>query len=244
MTPNLSPAPSPELGNKGFSFVPGARMRPLLEAVGSLADWPAFADSWNRLETDAFMADGGRYRRRRHAVYRVDKGGRQVREPHQPHYQGRDFNALNGGIDRWFAPVEDAIAGSDSMRSIIGFCEHCFGTLSPETASWRVEIHQFRIEAHAGAEGRPTPEGMHRDGVDYVLVLLIQRSNIVSGKTTIAGLDQRPLGSFTLTAPLDAALVDDHRVFHGVTPVEPLDPKQPAHRDVLVVTFRKAEARA
>jgi hypothetical protein len=81
---------------------------------------------------------------------------------------------------------------------------------------------------------------MHRDGVDYVLVLLIQRENIVSGTTTIADLGKRPLGSFTLAAPFDAALVDDSRVYHGVTPVEPLDPALPAHRDVLVVTFRRA----
>ena len=35
----------------------------------------------------------------------------------------------------------------------------------------------------------------------------------------------------------DAALVDDARAFHGVTPVVPVDPAQSAYRDVLVVTF-------
>jgi hypothetical protein len=34
-------------------------------------------------------------------------------------------------------------------------------------------------------------------------------------------------------------LVDDSRVYHGVTPVTPLDPARPAYRDVLVVTFRR-----
>jgi hypothetical protein len=81
---------------------------------------------------------------------------------------------------------------------------------------------------------------MHRDGVDYVLVLLVGRQNIASGTTTIHDLERRLLGSFTLTHPFDAALVDDARVYHGVTPVEPLDPALPAHRDVLVVTFRNA----
>ena len=52
-------------------------------------------------------------------------------------------------------------------------------------------------------------------------------------------LDKRALGSFTLTDPLDSALVDDARCYHGVTPVEPENPAQPAYRDVLVVTFRK-----
>ena len=52
-------------------------------------------------------------------------------------------------------------------------------------------------------------------------------------------LTKEPLGSFTLTEPLDAAFTDDNRVYHGVTPVTPLDPARPGHRDVLVVTFRR-----
>jgi hypothetical protein len=73
-----------------------------------------------------------------------------------------------------------------------------------------------------------------------VLVLLIERENIASGMTTIHDLQGRMLGQFTLTAPFDAAIVDDQRVAHGVTPVQALDASKPAHRDVLVVTFRNA----
>ena len=114
----------------------------------------------------------------------------------------------------------------------------------PAADRWHVEVHQFRIEARPDVKGLPTPEGLHRDGVDYVLVLLVNRQNIGSGTTTIHGLDRRLLGSFTLTEPCDAALVDDARVFHGVTPVEPVDLDLPAYRDVLVVTFRRAAADA
>lgn len=240
MRTTTTPSVDTEIGGAGYAFVPGARMRALLEAAGPLDDWPAFAASWDGLDTDTYMADGGRYRRRRHAVYRVGAGGRLMREPHQPHHQGLDYNGLNGGIDRWFAPVADGIGGGACLATILAFCERCFGALSPATSTWRAEIHQFRIEARAGMAGKPTPEGMHRDGVDYVLVLLIDRSNIASGTTTVADLDQRPLGSFTLTVPFDAALVDDSRVYHGVTPVVPIDLESPAHRDVLVVTFKKS----
>ena len=58
------------------------------------------------------------------------------------------------------------------------------------------------------------------------------------GVTAIHALDGRALGHFTLTDAFDAAIVDDTRVAHGVTPVEPIDPSQPAYRDVLVVTFK------
>jgi len=117
-----------------------------------------------------------------------------------------------------------------------------FGALAPQTRAWHIETHQFRIEARPGEHGQPTPEGVHRDGVDYVLVLLINRRNIRSGVTTIHALDGRPLGDFTLTDPFDAALVDDRRVAHGVTPVEPIEPASPAYRDVLVATFAAERA--
>ena len=130
------------------------------------------------------------------------------------------------------------IGDSAAFRSILRFCHRLFDSLTPQP-SWHVEAHQFRIEAQPGQLGQPTPEGMHQDGVDWVLVLMVGRRNIASGVTSIHALDRELVGSFTLEQPMDAALVNDHRVFHGVTPVQPLDPAQPAHRDVLVVTFRR-----
>ncbi len=171
----------------------------------------------------------------------VAADGTIVRAPHQPHYQTLQYNPLQGDIERWFEPVLPAVAASSSLRAILEFSRDFFGALAPEVAAWQVELHQFRIEAQAGEPGEPTPEGVHRDGVDYVLVLLIDRHNIASGTTTIHAEDGRELGHFTLTAPMDAALVDDTRVFHGVTAVTALDQAQPAHRDVLVVTFRAQE---
>jgi hypothetical protein len=222
----------------GFAFVHGDAMREILAPYGSLSNWARFAKSWNRLEIDTYMADGGRYRRRRHAVYAAPATGPIHRGSHQPHYQALDYNPLNGGIARWYTPMAPEVGDGPTMRTILAFVRSFFGDLAPQTRAWHVEVHQFRIEAGPGAEGQPTPEGLHRDGVDYVLVLLIHRRNIASGTTTIHGLEGRHLGGFTLTDALDAALLDDTRVYHGVTPVQALDPALPAYRDVLVVTLR------
>jgi hypothetical protein len=224
----------------GFAFVHAAEMRGVLEGAG-LRDWEAFAKSWDDLGVDTYMADGGRYRRRRFAVFRATAEA-ITGKPHQPHYQSRDYNPLNGDVERWFDPVKPEIAGHPALRAVLDTCFRLFHGLTPAATrplSWHVEIHQFRIEANAAEAGQPTPEGMHRDGVDWVLVLLIGRVNIRSGETTIADQRRHPLGSFTLTDPLDAAVTDDNRVHHGVTAVTPLDPAQPGHRDVLVVTFRR-----
>jgi hypothetical protein len=223
---------------EGFAFASAGEMRGVF---GALSDWNAFASSWNDLGLDTYMADGGRYRKRRHAAFGARANEPILRKPNQPHYQSRDYNPLNGGIARWFDPVLPEIASGSSMMTILGTCRAVFERLSA-TRDWHIEAHQFRIEARSGEAGQPTPEGMHRDGVDYVLVLLIGRRNIASGVTSISGTDGRDLGSFTLTEPLDAAWVDDHRVMHGVTPVEPIDPSAPGFRDVLVATFRHDDA--
>ena len=233
-----------ELRKDGFVFVGAPDMAAVLQTAG-LAEWDIFARSWDDLGQDNYMADGGRYRKRRHAAFGVganaaigtSAGFVVVRKPAQPHYQSRDFNALNGGIARWFEPVAESVATGPAFQAILRTCAALFDHLTP-APSWHVEAHQFRITAHPGQMGQPTPEGMHQDGVDWVLVLMVGRVNIASGETSIHGLDRRPLGNFVLAEPMDAALVDDHRVFHGVTAVQPIDPAAPAHRDVLVLTFR------
>jgi hypothetical protein len=232
------------IAQQGYVFVQAPAMRTALAAAGELSDWPVFVASWNDLAVDVYMADGGRYRRRRHAVYTVDASGEISLQAHQPHYQSLHYNPLNGGIERWFEPIIPEIANGACLRTVLAFCRHLFGSLSPDVRHWHVEVHQFRIEARVGEQGLPTPEGQHRDGVDHVCVLLVQRVNIAQGTTTVHALNGETLGSFTLTQPLDSALVDDTRVLHGVTPVEPLDPSQLAYRDVLVVTFRRRDSAA
>ena len=231
-----------QIRRDGFAFVPAAQMEALLAAPERPAawndDWQRFASSWNNLLLDTYLPEGHRYRRRRHATLSARAGQTRARiEPHQPHYQSLDYNPLAGGIQRWFEPIERDVIEGASMQRILAFCCELFHAFKPD-AEWHIECHQFRIEARRDAPGQPTPEGVHRDGVDYVLVLLIHRTNITSGTTTMHDLAGGQLGSFTLSAPLDAALVDDARVKHGVTPVEPLDAAQPAYRDVLVVTLR------
>jgi hypothetical protein len=239
----VQPGLAARIAGAGFAFLPAAATRALLEARAPLTDWEAFADSWNALPVDEYMADRGRYRRRRHAAYAVAADGAVARLPPRPHFQALDYNPLNGGIERWFEPICDAVAQGATLPAILGWCAALFGGLAPGR-DWLVEVHQFRIEAAGEGAGQPTPEGMHRDGVDYVLVLLVRRRNIDSGTTLIGTEKDGFFDSFTLTEPFDAALVDDHRVFHGVTPVHAHDPALPACRDVLVVTFAGRDAAA
>ena len=227
------------LTDKGFVFRPGAAIKAWLGPIWS--DWELLAASWNDLGEDRHMADGGRYRRRRYAVFDVT-AGKIVRAPHQPHFQAKTYNRLNGGLDRWFDPVAPKIGDHPIVRNLIRRLGQVFASILPADEAaprWHVELHQFRIEASAEAIGRPTPEGVHRDGVDGAFVMLIDRQNVSSGVTQIFDASGAPLGQFTLSDAGDAVFLDDARVFHGVTPIAPLDPQKPAVRDVLVITFTR-----
>lgn len=224
----------------GFAHVPGPGLRDMLG--WSTPEWAEFAASWDDLGTDGYMADGGRYRLRRHAAFDV-RGEEVARKAHQPHFQSRDYNPLNGGVQRWFEPMRDAAADSEILRAIFQTFTPRFAALDGRDprAPWHSEVHQFRIETSPTELGRPTPEGFHRDGVDWVLVMLIDRRHVVEGTTEIADLHGTPLGRFTLRAPGDAVLLDDRRILHGVTPVQPLPGARKACRDALVVTWRAGD---
>jgi hypothetical protein len=230
--------------SRGFARLAGADMAHLLGPGGSAPDLDAFAASWERLETDSFMADGGRYRRRRHATFTQSPGmARPVRNAHRPHFQSVVHNSLNGGVERWFAPVEDSVADSPPVQALLALGRDVAEALHPGRG-WFTEMHQFRIAAAAGAPGYPTPEGVHQDGVDFVLIAMLARHNLAGGETVITDLDRRDRARFTLVDRLDTAFLDDRRVMHGVTPVEPADPARPSCRDVLVLTWKQVEARS
>jgi hypothetical protein len=238
MTHSSIEAIAAEIERQGFAFVPAEQMRALLPSA-ALEGWQAFAQSWNDLSEDTYMADGGRYRRRRHAVFSVTDQY-LTRKSHQPHYQSLDHNNLNGGIERWFEPVADSIGGGETNLALLSLCRAAFAMAgqSAPPLEYHVEMHQFRIEPHPGGDGKPTPEGVHRDGVDWVCVLLVNRINVGQGVTSIFSPDLDSLGNFTLTDPMDCVFLNDHRVLHGVTPINLIDPAARGYRDVLVLTFK------
>ena len=224
----------------GYAFVPGGSMAAGLQVVGLDEDWETFTASWDDLGFDQYMADGGRYRRRRFAAFRVCPDGFRPKA-HQPHYQSRDYNILNGDLERWFEPILDPVIEHKFTRNLIGTCAQIFDQVSPvsvRSSPWHTEMHQFRIEANNAEAGRPTPEGMHRDGVDWVCVVLVKRQNIKSGVTEIYDNLSHSQDAFTLSDRLDTVFLDDERVRHGVTQIEPFTPGTIGYRDVLVLTFR------
>ncbi|MCJ0826708.1 2OG-Fe dioxygenase family protein [Luteimonas sp. 50] len=195
----------------------------------------ALAPSWDDLPPDEYLRDGGRYRHRRHACY-VLADGAVAPVPHRAHWQPVEYNALHGGMHRWFEPVAPATAAEPAWERLLVALGALFSQLR-DTPRWHVEAHQFRIDTADGI-GRPTPEGAHRDGVDFVAVFLVARDGIKGGETRVFEADGAAGLRFTLARPWSLLLLDDARVIHESTPIQPQDPAAPGHRDTLVLTYR------
>lgn len=199
----------------------------------SLDALDALRPSWDALPEDGYLRDGGRYRRRRHACFVQDAAGLHSAPP-RAHWQSEDYNALHGGMHRWFEPVTDEVAGSPAWARVLSGFGAVFERVHARSP-WHIEAHQFRIDTTDGI-GRPTPEGAHRDGVDFVAVLLVGRVGIKGGETRVFEIDGPRGQRFTLTEPWSALLLDDARVIHESTPIQPQDAG--GHRDTLVLTYR------
>ena len=239
--PNTSPPPPltklsdlpAQMAASGFAVLDGASTAAWAGWVQPPTDWQGH---WDDLPPDRYLRDGGRYRRRRHGCFVIDEG-RVDAVPHRAHWQPVEYNALHGGIERWFDPLLPDLASDPRWAQMLLALAGLARRLHP-AARWFAEAHVFRIDTTDGI-GRPTPEGAHRDGVDLVAVFLVSRQSVKGGETRVFDV-RGPQGvRFTLTEPWSVLLLDDARVIHESTPIQPLEPGQTAHRDTLVVTLRR-----
>jgi hypothetical protein len=145
-----------------------------------------------------------------------------------------NYNALHGGIERWFEPSQTQLTGNTAWQSLLLGLAQVLNGLKP-VSTWFIEAHQFRIDTTDGI-GRPTPEGAHRDGVDFVAVFLLNRVGIKGGETRIFEASGSAGLRFTLTEPWSLLLMNDERMIHESTPIQPIGSH--GYRDTLVLTFR------
>jgi hypothetical protein len=221
------------LRERGQAVLDAAGLHALMDVpVGALSSWSRY---WDRLAPDAHLRDGGRYRLRRHGSFVID-GARVSAAPQRAHWQPVEYNALHGGIERWFEPLEGAMTAEPLWPRLLAMLGDRASALRG-AQTWYAEAHPFRIDTEGGI-GRPTPEGAHRDGVDLVAVLLVARHNVKGGETRVFDADGPAGQRFTMSEPWTTLLLDDARMIHETTPIQPLDGTRGGHRDTLVVTLR------
>ena len=224
-----------ELFESGTHLIPHHDFSSLIGVTPD--DWARFAANWDDLHRDPYMADGGTYRHRRYGQFEIDvETGDFVQLPHGPYRQEADVNKLHGGVDRVYEPLTGAFVADPVLRNVLMGAAGVF-TAVDGTSRWNVKVTPIRTTATKQRAGEPTPEGRHRDGVTFITSLMIGRSNVTGGESSVHTDDGERLITTTLAEPGDILLGDDRRTLHEVTPVRPADIEAPGHRDVLILAY-------
>jgi hypothetical protein len=185
---------------------------------------PFFAD----LPIDPYLE--GNYRFRRLSHFRISDH-RLVQLPHTAMFQSKTYNSLLGNVVREYADLDPELINLPDFQALIleffEFCQRC-------STSNEVGVHQIRITADQGV-GNPAPEGIHRDGVDIIGIICVNRDGVAGGETHLyESKDRSPVFTKVLN-PGELLVVNDHQLFHFTTPIQARSPGAGV-RDVFVFT--------
>lgn len=223
------------LSESGAHFVRHEEFSSLASATP--ADWARFAENWDDLKLDTFMADGGTYRYRRYDQFDIDVESSQLTLlPHRPYRQETTVNQLNGGVDRLYESLTEKFLGEPLLRNVLMELAGLFSDVDG-ARRWNVKVTPIRIIAAQDQVGQPTPEGRHSDGGTFITSLMIGRKNVTGGESSVYTEDGDCLVTTILSEPGDILLNDDRRLLHEVTPLHPENNDEPGYRDVLVIAF-------
>ena len=186
---------------------------------------PFFAD----LPLDPYIQGGFRRRRFSRFLWLPEH---LTRLEHKYFEQTSAINKLAGGIKRDFPELADGLfALPEFQRLVSRFVE--FSKIEPETTE--IGVHQIRIIATAGEVGEPAPEGIHKDGFDFVGIFCISRQNLLGAETHLhEDPAQSPIFAKELQ-PGEFVLVNDRRLYHFTSGIRPAGSGD-GMRDVFVMT--------
>jgi hypothetical protein len=210
-----------------------------LNAQGfALLDLPPVTDeilgSYDDLPVDEYMGNGTRFKKfsQYKMTWQPSRPGAWGFEllPHRDYTAYKKFNKVAGGIRRSYEPIKVDLTPTIAL----GAAQFPLDV----SDEWQINVHQNRTRASADTDGPLTPEGIHHDGHDFVMIAVLRRHN-VSGAITRLWNPGEPAPFWTgALAAGTAVLLDDRAILHDVTDVRSAD-GGPANRDIFIVAFSR-----
>jgi hypothetical protein len=195
-----------------------------------------YRESFHNLGPDHYhpAEDGGRTRRL--AQYHVSfdplsKAADITRLNTQLFLQGPS-NKLTGHIERAFDDVLDDL--KPYIENGLKTVDENW-SLADYDNEWLVNCHQVRVHAKPQIKGVPVPEGIHKDGAEFVIMGCVAREGVKGGVSHIYEDDQLPPVYGVTLMPGDAIVVDDREVFHMVSPL--IAENGHGYRDMILMGF-------
>lgn len=168
----------------------------------------------------------GEYRYR--AATRFRRGERFERLPRVPLYQSGEYNPIQGygGLARHYPDLHDRLATAPALALVM---QTWMEMIADDVQT--LSVHQIRTMT----PGEPVPEGKHRDGNDWVGLIVCRRHNLAPdcGVTRVWDRQERVIFEGILQEG-EMISFDDRLTFHDTSKIVALDGQ--GWRDVLVLS--------
>jgi hypothetical protein len=219
-----------------YLFLEGEKICNKLQIT--LQEMNKFKSYWDNLEIDDYIDTELTSRKRRIGKFKLNFPEQNLIPLRGDHsfFQDKLINPLTGGRVRKFSGVEESFCSHHLLEKIIKHVLRYISTINYKSVE--ITTHLFRIEASDEKIGIPTPEGIHRDGHDYISQHLISRKNILGGVSGIyKAKEDKPIMHKQLYDTFDTIILNDKNYRHDVSPIFPVKNKQSGHRDMLIIDY-------
>jgi hypothetical protein len=218
-----------------YRFIKGSEILEALQAKP--VEINEFKSYWHNLRQDRYVNNNIAARKRRIGKFKYAKEKLKFIEGDNSFLQAKSINSLNGGNVRYFAETEKNFCSHILLEKIIEYVLKIIPVSNYNSVN--INTHLFRVECSSQEKiSFPTPEGIHRDGHDFISQHLISRNNIFGGISGIYHLKyDRPVIHKQLYESFDTIILNDRVFRHDVSPIFPQQDKQLAYRDMLIIDY-------
>lgn len=114
--------------------------------------------------------------------------------------------------------------------------------LDPEQ-HYHLNVNQIRVTANADFNGVTVPEGPHRDGHEFSVIVVADRHNVTGGETQIIDPASGAIVHRDVLGENQAVLIDDERYIHYASDIRPANGST-GRRDIWVIEINRWHKRA
>jgi len=182
-----------------------------LEIYKDHSSYSQVISSFNNLDVDLTNENGFITRMRRYGNYHIDV----ERDVYSIYYTGKKSEK------RKFTLLEPEIVDNSFFLYLMTqTCALSLLNSQKRISSFNVSLHQVRQISYPGVESHNAPEGIHQDGVDYIVsAFVLKRYNIKGGESIIYDKDKNQIDQITLKHG-EGLFQNDKKLWHYVTPIQ------------------------